>query len=190
MLTRRTERLTLPPDRPLLLGVVADTHGKPHSNATQVLRAEGAAQPLDAILHGGDVGDLAVLDALAEVAPVIAVRGNIDGAGSTLPDLVELCIDDEGATVLRVLLTHIAVYGPKLRAEVAREAQRVDASIVVCGHSHVPFLGRDRGITMFNPGSIGPRRFKLPITLGMMRITRDGVSLWHIDCETGQRWRP
>jgi len=189
LLTRRTKRLTLPHDRPLLVGVVADTHGRPHPNATQVLRAEGAAQ-LDAILHGGDVGDLAVLDALAEVAPVIAVRGNIDGAESALPDLVELEIDDDGATALRILLTHIAVYGPKLRAEVVREAQRIDASIVVCGHSHVPFLGRDRGITMFNPGSIGPRRFTLPITLGMMRIVRDGVSLWHIDCETGQRWRP
>ena len=82
MLTRRTERLALPHDRPLLLGLVADTHGKPHPNATQVLRAEGAAQPLDAILHGGDVGDLAVLDALAEVAPVIAVRGNIESRGT------------------------------------------------------------------------------------------------------------
>ncbi len=187
MLTRQREHLTLPADRPLLLGVVADTHSKPHPNAAQVLRAHGT---LDAILHGGDVGDLSVLTELATIAPVIAVRGNVDGAESALPDLVEIDIDDVGATALRILLTHIAVYGPKLRAEVVREAQRVEASIVICGHSHVPFLGRDRGITMFNPGSIGPRRFKLPITLGMVRIARTGASLWHIDCETGERWRP
>lgn len=169
-----------------MLALVSDTHGKPHPNAAELLRA----QPLDAILHGGDVGDLAVLDELARIAPVIAVRGNIDGSDSALPDIVELTIDDGGANALRILLTHMAVYGPKLRADVARHAERIGASIVICGHSHVPFLGRDRGLTVFNPGSIGPRRFSLPITLGMLRIARDGASFWHVDCETGHRWRP
>ena len=91
---------------------------------------------------------------------------------------------------LRLLLLHIAVYGPKLRADVARLANRERASLVVCGHSHVPFIGRDRGLTLFNPGSIGPRRFQLPIMLGTIDISRASARLTHIDCETGKAWLP
>jgi hypothetical protein len=61
---------------------------------------------------------------------------------------------------------------------------------VVCGHSHVPFIGRDRGLSVFNPGSIGPKRFHLPIVFGVIDIAKNGVSLQHIDCETGERWEP
>jgi putative phosphoesterase len=165
--------------------VVADTHSKPHS-ATAERLAELAP---NAILHAGDIGDLAVLDELAKVAPVFAVRGNID-APSDVPEqrLIELVQDD--ALVLRVLLVHIAVYGPKLRAEVVRFATQERASLVVCGHSHVPFIGRDRGITVFNPGSIGPRRFQLPIVLGTLDIADRRASLRHIDAETGAPWSP
>jgi predicted phosphodiesterase len=91
---------------------------------------------------------------------------------------------------LRLLLIHIAVYGPKLRAEVARLALSQRASLVVCGHSHVPFIGRDRGLTVFNPGSIGPRRFQLPIVLGCIDISATSARLTHIDCETGKPWTP
>ena len=185
-----TVRLALPAHRPLWLGVVADTHGRSHPRATTWLTRTPDDTPYDAILHGGDVGDLRVLDTLAGCAPVYAVRGNIDGARTALPESLLVSIDDDGATVLRVLLTHIAVAGPRLRPEVALLAQKHDASIVVCGHSHVPFLGRDRGVTVFNPGSIGPRRLRLPITLGTMRIARDGVTFAHNDCETGARWLP
>ena len=186
----RTVRLALPAERPLWLGVVADTHGRPHPRAASLLARSPDDTPLDAILHGGDVGDLAVLDALAACAPVHAVRGNIDGTRTALPDTLLLVVDDGVVSVLRVLLTHIAVNGPRVRAEVAALATSHDAAIVVCGHSHVPFLGRDRGLTLFNPGSIGPRRLRLPITLGMMRIARDGVRFSHLDCETGERWIP
>jgi uncharacterized protein len=167
------------------LAVVADTHSKPHPASAQRL-AELAP---DAILHGGDIGDLKVLDELTKVAPVFAVRGNID-APSDVPDqrLIELVSGD--AVKLRILLVHIAVYGPKLRADVARVALRERASLVVCGHSHVPFIGRDRGLSVFNPGSIGPRRFQLPIVLGAIELNGDSARLRHIDCETGKTWMP
>jgi putative phosphoesterase len=166
--------------------VVADTHSKPHP-ATHERLAELSP---DAILHGGDIGELGVLEQLARVAPVLAVRGNIDAVTSDMPEtlIVELLA---GAVMkLRLLLTHIAVYGPKLRADVARLAKSERASLVVCGHSHVPFIGRDRGLTLFNPGSIGPRRFQLPIVLGCIDIDASSARLSHIDCETGQPWAP
>jgi predicted phosphodiesterase len=65
-----------------------------------------------------------------------------------------------------------------------------DASLVVCGHSHVPFIGRDRGLAVFNPGSIGPRRFHLPIVFGTIDLSPTEVRLAHIDCETGTAWSP
>jgi uncharacterized protein len=132
-----------------------------------------------------------VLDALREIAPVLAVRGNIDAKVKGVPDLivVELCQGD--VLKLRLLLVHIAVYGGiKLRAEVARVARAERASLVVCGHSHVPFIGRDRGLSVFNPGSIGPKRFSLPIVLGAIEITAQSAALRHIDCQNGQTWRP
>jgi uncharacterized protein len=163
------------------LAVVADTHSQPHPRTAERL-AELAP---DAILHGGDIGDLAVLDQLAEIAPVYAVRGNIDTHARNLPDVLTL---DVGK--LRILLTHIAVYGPKLRAEIAKLAKAERAQLVVCGHSHVPFIGRDQGVAVFNPGSIGPRRFTLPIVLGRIDITPNGVTCAHVDAETGATWLP
>jgi uncharacterized protein len=140
-------------------------------------------------LHAGDIGELAVLDGLAKVAPVFAVRGNIDPP-SDVPDLRLLELASGDAVKLRILLVHIAVYGPKLRKEVGRVALAERASLVVCGHSHVPFIGRDRGLCVFNPGSIGPRRFQLPIVLGAIEISAGNAHLRHIDCETGKPWSP
>jgi len=168
------------------LAVVADTHSKPHPATRQRL---SELRP-DAILHAGDIGDLSVLDELAEVAPVFAVRGNIDAQVSDVPEALVVELMQVDALKLRVLMLHIAVYGPKLRAEVAKLAQRERASLVVCGHSHVPFIGRDRGLSVFNPGSIGPRRFQLPIVLGSIDVTATSARLRHIDCETGQTWLP
>jgi putative phosphoesterase len=163
------------------LAVVSDTHSQPHEHTLEQLAALAPA----AILHGGDIGDLAVLDALATVAPVYAVRGNIDTHARDLPDVLTL---DVGS--LRILLTHIAVYGPKLRSEVARMAKAEKASMVVCGHSHVPFIGRDQGLAVFNPGSCGPRRFSLPIVFGTIDITPRGVKLQHVEAATGATWLP
>jgi putative phosphoesterase len=160
------------------IACVADTHGAPHARAAELLRE---LQP-DAIVHAGDIGDHAVLDPLRAIAPVYAVRGNIDPRG--LPDVLVL---DVGA--LRIVVVHIAVAGPRLRADAVKLAHDARASLVVCGHSHVPFVGRDKGLTVFNPGSIGPRRFSLPIVFGTIELA-DKVRFAHIDCETGKPWSP
>jgi putative phosphoesterase len=170
----------------LRLVIVADTHSRPHPLAAERIRAIAP----DAILHGGDIGDLHVIDELAKIAPVIAVRGNIDERAAELPDSIAIRVRADGETALTVLLMHIAVYGPKIRADAARLATTHGARLIVCGHSHVPFVGRDRGLTVFNPGSIGPRRFHLPIVFGVLEIASGKLSLRHVDCETGEAWNP
>lgn len=173
-------------DGGLTLAVVADTHGRPHPDSARHI---AAARP-DAILHAGDIGDLSVLDGLARIAPVVAVRGNIDTRAAALPDAVTIDIRSGGETVTRILLLHIAVYGPRLLADAARLAKASSAGVVVCGHSHVPFAGLDRGLLVFNPGSIGPRRFRLPIVFGVLELGPGGMKLGHVDCETGEPWAP
>lgn len=168
------------------IAVVADTHSQPHAAIGERL----AAIAPDAIVHAGDIGDAAVIDQLAATAPVFVVRGNID-TRAAFPDVVTLDLIGVGAALrLRIFVTHIAVNGPWLRADVARMASAAGASLVVCGHSHVPFIAQQRGLTVFNPGSIGPRRFHLPIVFGTIAITPTGVRLAHIDCETGRPWTP
>ena len=188
-LATKAQRLTLRPDGSLRLVVVADTHSQPHARAAEHL----AARAPDAIVHAGDIGDLEVLEQLSRIAPVHAIRGNIDVHAPDLPDVLTLDLvraTDDPQPLLRVLMVHIGVYGPKLRAEVAASAREKGAQAVVCGHSHVPFIGRDRGLTVFNPGSIGPRRFHLPIVFGTMEVTPAGLRLAHVDCETGAPWTP
>lgn len=170
----------------LNIAVVADSHGKPHAGGLQHL----AALRPDHILHAGDIGALHVLDTLARTAPVSAVRGNIDGHRADIPDVRVLEVADASGPLLTLLLLHIAVNGPRLRADAARLAEKERADVVLCGHSHVPFLGRDKDRVIFNPGSIGPRRFQLPILFGVIEITRAGVQMRHIDCETGAAWAP
>lgn len=182
---KKAAQIPLRPGGLARLVVVADTHSKPHLGVA----AQIAALAPDAILHAGDIGDLSVLDALAALAPLHAVRGNIDTRAADLPDLLALDLVGGGFS-LKLLLTHIAVYGPKIRADVARVSRAEGASLIVCGHSHVPFIGKDRGLTVFNPGSIGPRRFHLPIVFGTIDISPQGVRLTHIDCETGAPWSP
>lgn len=170
----------------LRIVAVADTHSKPHPDASRHI----AALAPDAIVHAGDIGELAVLDELERIAPVIAVRGNIDERLAELPDVLTIDLLDDGSTFAKLLLLHIAVYGPKLRADVARLARAEDVNLVVCGHSHVPFAARDRELTVFNPGSIGPRRFGLPIVFGVVDLSRKGIGVRHVDCETGEPWLP
>lgn len=185
-LVERSAALPVRGDGSLRLVAVADTHSRPHEATERRLRELAP----DAILHGGDIGDLEVLERLEEIAPVHAVRGNIDLRAASVPDVLTLEITRDGRAVLRILLTHIAVAGPRLRVEVARRARAAGASLVVCGHSHVPFIGADKGITVFNPGSIGPRRFSLPIVFGTIHIAPAGVKLAHVDVETGRAWLP
>jgi putative phosphoesterase len=183
-LVKQKARLALREDGSLRLAVVSDTHSQPHPSTLAHLTA---LRP-DAIVHAGDIGDLDVLEQLATVAPVLAVRGNIDTRADALPDV--LTVDVVGERGLRLLVTHIAVYGPKLRADVARMARAEGAAMVICGHSHVPFIGRDRELIVFNPGSVGPRRFHLPIVFGTLDVTPKGAKPAHFDCETGLPWSP
>jgi putative phosphoesterase len=168
----------------LRLVVVADTHGRPHPALDQRIVEAAPGH----ILHAGDIGDLHVLADLRKHAPVTAVRGNIDAPTPDLPDIVTIDLCSEGGTLLKLLLVHIAVSGVKIRADVARLARAEGATIVVCGHSHVPFAAHDRDLTVFNPGSVGPRRFQLPVVLGVIDVQEDGVSVRHISCETGLPW--
>ena len=170
----------------LRIVVVADSHGSPHGSSHKHM---AAAQP-DLILHAGDIGDYALLDELAKLAPVLAVRGNIDGRAREIPDALTLEVTDQGAPLVRLLLLHLGVNGPRLRSEAARLARSEGATLVVCGHSHVPFIGRHGGLSIFNPGSIGPRRFPLPVVFGVITVDREHIELRHIDCETGLGWTP
>ncbi|MBS2016222.1 MAG: metallophosphoesterase family protein [Deltaproteobacteria bacterium] len=172
----------------LRLALVADTHSAPHAKTEERLRA---LEPT-AILHAGDIGAKGVVDALEAIAPTHVVRGNIDGVANDWPDELVLTVEDAatGDTLFTVFLVHIAVYGPKLRGEIAKRARAAGAQIVVCGHSHVPFIGRDQGLTVMNPGSIGPRRFTLPIVFGVMELRGGKLALEHVSVETGERWLP
>lgn len=173
-------------DGALRVVFIADTHSRPHPRSVDLVSAE---RP-DHVLHCGDIGALDVLDTFARVAPVTAVRGNIDERRPELPDVRVLTLEDDGGPLLTLVLTHIALNGPRLRADARRLAAAEGAALLACGHSHVPFAGRDGEVTVFNPGSIGPRRFHLPIVFGVMDVTRTGVSLRHVSCETGGPWRP
>jgi putative phosphoesterase len=171
----------------LRIVAVADTHGRPHPDLHARIRELSPAH----IVHAGDVGELTVLRDLERIAPLTAVRGNIDPHGpADLPDRATIDVRRGDGCLVRIFMTHIAVYGPKLRADVARVAREEDASLVVCGHSHVPFATHDRGIAVFNPGSAGPRRFQLPIVFGVIDVSPTAVTVRHVDCETGRPWTP
>lgn len=138
----------------MLLGLISDTHG--------LLRPEAAAalQGVDQIFHAGDVGSLEILKALSAIAPVTAVRGNVDTAPQlrSLPqtELVEV----EGTTIY--ILHDLS------QLDLKPEAAGIVA--VIYGHSHQPKIEEKNGVLYINPGSAGPRRFHLPVTVGKLEI--------------------
>ncbi|MFH2008118.1 MAG: metallophosphoesterase family protein [bacterium] len=180
------ERTVEVPRTDACIAVVSDTHSRPHS--ALVAQLEAVAPVL--VLHAGDVGRLTVLDELASVAPVLVVRGNVDERSSALPDHIALTLTREAHPVLRVLLTHYAIQRMRLTAAARARAFEHGAQLVVCGHSHVPFVGKDGALALFNPGAAGPRRFRLPITFGILTLSDRGVALGHRNLETGAQWRP
>lgn len=182
---RASATIAAPATGAVRLAVVADTHSAPHPATATLLQAWAPT----AILHAGDIGELGVLRVLAAIAPLHAVRGNIDGHGPDLPDVLTIDVA-RGPAPLRLLLIHIGLHGVRLRPEVARLAKAEGAAVVICGHSHVPFVGLERGLGIFNPGSVGPRRFHLPIVFGTIEIGPDRVRYGHVDAETGQPWSP
>lgn len=136
------------------IGVISDTHGLLRPEAIAALRG------CDRIVHGGDIGDRALLDALAELAPVTAVRGNNDTAAwaASLPEALRLAC--EGVTL------YVLHDAKQLRID--PRAENVD--VVVSGHSHRPAIATRDGVLHVNPGSAGPRRFRLPVTLAILDI--------------------
>lgn len=187
-LRRASATIQRPARGPLRIAVVADTHSQPHASAATHLRAFAP----HAIIHAGDIGELSVLDDLATIAPVHAVRGNIDVRAVTLPDVLTIDVPAEDNNALRILLVHIGVAGVRLRADVAKMARAERARLVICGHSHIPFIGRDRDLSVFNPGSVGPRRFSLPIVFGTMTLAPGATTptFAHLDAATGKPWSP
>jgi len=143
----------------MLIGVISDTHG--------LLRPEALVALAEAehILHAGDVGDVEILDALRELAPVTAIRGNVDvsGACGELPasEMVEL-----GGAVF--YLVH-SMRDLDIKPEAA------GVSVVVSGHSHKASVEMKGGVLYLNPGSAGPRRFALPVTVGLVTVSEGGV---------------
>jgi uncharacterized protein len=149
------------------IGVISDTHGLLRPEALKAL--QGAEQ----ILHAGDVGDPPILDALRAIAPATAIRGNIDEDGPCghLPptELVEL----SGRSIY--MLHDVK------KLDLNPEAAGIAA--VISGHSHKPLVEWRRGVLFLNPGSAGPRRFELPVTLAWLKIDANAVSaqIVHLD---------
>jgi len=138
----------------MLIGVISDTHG--------LLRPEAVAalQAVDHILHAGDVGDPAILETLRAVAPLTAIRGNVDTAGPCAR---------LSATEFIELAGH-NLYMVHDLADLDLDPVAANVSVVISGHSHKPKIEHRKGILYFNPGSAGPRRFSLPISLGLLEI--------------------
>ena len=139
------------------IAVISDTHGLLRPEVLP--RLEGA----EAILHLGDVGDRKILDTLREYAPVTAVRGNIDREGSCarLPETEVLLFDGAYIYLLHDISTlHLDPAAAKFAA-------------VLYGHSHKAEIRHHKGVLYFNPGSCGPRRFNLAVTMGYLRVGTD-----------------
>jgi putative phosphoesterase len=139
------------------VGVVSDTHG--------LLRPEvlPALAGVERILHLGDVGDPAILKSLEKLAPVTAIRGNVDRDGpcSRLPETDVLLMEGHYIYMLHDVQTiHLDPAAAKFAA-------------VLYGHSHKPHIANRKGVLYFNPGSCGPRRFELPVTVGLLRLEKD-----------------
>lgn len=141
------------------IGVISDTHGLLRSEALEALHG------MDHILHAGDVGNAAILDELRQLAPLTAIRGNIDrsGACAQLPE-VEL-VELNGCSIYMLHDVHVLDLDP-IAAGIR---------VVVSGHSHRPRIEWKKNVLYFNPGSAGPKRFSLPVSVGSLNIEEGTV---------------
>jgi putative phosphoesterase len=140
------------------IGIISDTHGLLRPEAKRRLAG------VDHIVHAGDIGRPEIVDALREIAPVTAIRGNVDSGewAREYADTELVRLAGKSIYVLHDLKTlHIDA--------------RAGIDVVVSGHSHVPKIESIGGILYLNPGSAGPRRFKLPITLATLEVTPEGL---------------
>jgi putative phosphoesterase len=154
------------------IGLISDTHGLLRKEAMEALSGS------ELILHAGDVGKAEILEELRKIAPVVAVRGNVDTApwAQALP---ETALVEEGRVWIYVL----------------HDVNALDLNpaasgfhIVVSGHSHKPGKTERDGVVYINPGSAGPRRFQLPVTVAVLRLERTPWEVEFVDLEKpGQR---
>jgi putative phosphoesterase len=153
-----------------IIGLISDTHGLLRQEALTALKGS------DLIIHAGDVGNLQIIEQLRAVAPVVAVRGNID----------------KGAWAAQLPLTAVAEARSAL-IYVLHDIQQLDLdpavaefNIVVTGHSHKPSHTECSGVMYLNPGSAGPRRFQLPITVARLDLRQVPWNVEFIDLPDGQ----
>ena len=146
--------------RRTVIGVVSDTHGLLRPQAVERLNG------VDHIIHAGDIGSADVLTALGQLAPVTAVRGNNDRDewARAVPE----------TAVLRT--SGVAIYVLHDIHELDLDPSAAEMAAVIAGHSHKPLLKTEKGVLYLNPGSIGPRRFKLPIALGRLVVENGRVT--------------
>ena len=144
----------------LRVGLISDTHGLLRPEASAFLRG------CNHIIHGGDIGGQNVLQELSAIAPITAVRGNND-KGSWVEVLPETEL---------VQLGEVFAYVIHDLAQLDIEPQAAGVSIVVSGHSHQPLIEERHGVLYVNPGSAGPRRFKLPIAVAELDIAGKAVT--------------
>ena len=146
---------------PLDIGLISDTHGLLRPGVVQAL--EGC----ELILHAGDVGGPEILAALEEVAPVRAVRGNTDrGAFASSLPLTEM-VEVGGKTLYMIHILEDLDVDPSAAGIAA----------VVFGHTHRPLVEDRQGVLFVNPGSCGPRRFDLPVTVARMTVSPEGLTV-------------
>lgn len=140
----------------MLVGIISDTHG--------LLRPEArrALQGVDLIIHAGDVGDPELLTKLKQIAPVFAVRGNVDTA-PWAKELSATAVVEAGGASFYVLHN---------LQELDLRPDAVKFDFVISGHSHQPEQCERKGVIYINPGSAGPRRFRLPITLAILDLAK------------------
>lgn len=142
-----------------LIGVISDTHGLVRSEAIDALRG------VEMILHAGDVGNAQVLEALNSIAPVVAVRGNND-KGEWADGLPSWEVVGIGA---------VSIYMLHDLKEIDISPSGAGFRVVVSGHSHNPSVDERRGVLYVNPGSAGPRRFSLPVSVAHLRVNGEAV---------------
>ena len=138
----------------MIVGIISDTHGLLRSQALEALRGS------DAIIHAGDVGREEILRALKRIAPLTVVRGNID-TSPWARKLPSTNVFESAGTSIYVLHNI---------DELDLDPAAAGLSAVIFGHSHRPLIENRRGVLFFNPGSAGPRRFNLPISVGRLIV--------------------
>ena len=136
------------------IGVISDTHGLLRPEALTALRG------CERILHAGDVGDRAILAELGTIAPVTAVRGNTD-RGALGYELKPFEIVEAAGT--RIYMLHDA-------GDLDFDPHSAGIHVVITGHTHAPVVAEHRGVLYLNPGSAGPRRFRLPVTVAILTV--------------------